>query len=832
MHRKPLHLTGSVVFVTMILCLATATSVVQAETFYWENSAGGLFTNPTNWREGNQPATVPPGGAGADHQVEFYLPVVSPYTVQMPTSPWTIDRIRANHSKVVLDFTGSGGAAFDIEGGVNIGHLDHADMTMEFRGGTMNLGTTSPWGILTVGDGLTGTTGYRNATFDNMTVTAERVRIGPRGHGNLNLRGGTRLTSRNAIGVGEGEQNGQTGYLVVRDAGTVLSSTASGGVGFDVGGQNHGQVTVQGGAGVDLSDTNVRLGDWTDSSGILNITGTDTSDNPSWLTAESILVGVGGWGSLGVAHGARVHFTEAMSMASRVDTTSYLNVSHSGSILTVDKDVNLGGKGRNNIMIDSGGLFEVGGLLNVWAAQQGTEFVVDGGKLKVGSQLNFYEPGGILNVTFENGAVVDSALTDTSYGNGASTGGTLTLRDEGTLWTNHQGNFYLGGVFTLEGGADLVNYSQMTSSGAQLTLRGAGTTLTNHTGLTDYAQGDDTLRVLDGAVLSSRDGNYLNNALKVIDGSDSAWRVEDGWLAVGLGSWADTTLEVTGGAALEVTGNSTLVGTTTTTHAPSGTLFVGAGTPWSSTPSPYGTTLKVVGSRVEVEEALMIGGFIGWNPSDNTPRRGTAHGLVLVGPGSTVEVDDTLLLLSDQATLQMDGGTVKVGALVLPAVPGWVNVGFGGVVGGVGTIEGNVINLGGYVTPGLSPGTLTIEGDYVNQDGELVMEIAGYGPGQYDKLIVTGQFTPGGTLRIVFADGFFPNLSSSYTLFDVGSMGPGQWDAVLFDNVPDGPATFSLTNQGGSVTLDVAVPEPMTLVALLSGVVGLGNYLRHRRREG
>ena len=75
----------------------------------------------------------------------------------------------------------------------------------------------------------------------------------------------------------------------------------------------------------------------------------------------------------------------------------------------------------------------------------------------------------------------------------------------------------------------------------------------------------------------------------------------------------------------------------------------------------------------------------------------------------------------------------------------------GGVLRGAGTVR-RIVNSGGTVEPGSSPGTLTIDGDFTQTaGGTLKLEIAGSATGQFDRLIVGEVASLGGTLAIVSA---------------------------------------------------------------------------------
>ena len=84
-----------------------------------------------------------------------------------------------------------------------------------------------------------------------------------------------------------------------------------------------------------------------------------------------------------------------------------------------------------------------------------------------------------------------------------------------------------------------------------------------------------------------------------------------------------------------------------------------------------------------------------------------------------------------------------------------------GTLDGNGTITGNVVNAG-TVAPGLSPGTITINGNYTQaSSGTLAAQLAG--TGSYDQLIVSGTATLDGTLDVTLLS-FTPPAGA---IFDV-----------------------------------------------------------------
>lgn len=104
----------------------------------------------------------------------------------------------------------------------------------------------------------------------------------------------------------------------------------------------------------------------------------------------------------------------------------------------------------------------------------------------------------------------------------------------------------------------------------------------------------------------------------------------------------------------------------------------------------------------------------------------------------------------------------SAGTLFAPVVA----VGAQGTLSGTGEIIGNVINEG-LVSPGNSPGTLEISGNFAqNAGGILKMEIAS--TSSFDKLLIGGALMAGGTLDIDLLS-FMPSAGDSFDLFDFAS---------------------------------------------------------------
>jgi hypothetical protein len=187
-------------------------------------------------------------------------------------------------------------------------------------------------------------------------------------------------------------------------------------------------------------------------------------------------------------------------------------------------------------------------------------------------------------------------------------------------------------------------------------------------------------------------------------------------------------------------------------------------------------------------------------------------GLVDVQGGSRLEITGEFTQTS--GTTSLNGGTITSTSPL--------NI-LGGSIRGTGDILADVLNEGGIVSPGFSPGTLTIYGDYTQgASGILQMELGGLVRGhEYDALVVTGNMTLAGTLDVMLYGGFNPSAGNSFDILDWAHL------IGIFD-VVDLPAlnTGLQWDMGGlytTGTLSVysntqAVPLP---AGVLLGVLGL-----------
>jgi hypothetical protein len=147
----------------------------------------------------------------------------------------------------------------------------------------------------------------------------------------------------------------------------------------------------------------------------------------------------------------------------------------------------------------------------------------------------------------------------------------------------------------------------------------------------------------------------------------------------------------------------------------------------------------------------------------------------------------------------MNGGVVTTGSFTRSGA-GVFN--FTGGVLHATTFNGNLVNSGGTLAPGTSPGTTTVNGNYTQSSGALEIELGGTSAGQFDLLSVTGNTTLGGAIDVNLFGGFAPSVGQSWEIIDVaGSLSgtfAGLSQGAPFANYGGTLLTISYTGGDGN----------------------------------
>jgi autotransporter-associated beta strand protein len=226
----------------------------------------------------------------------------------------------------------------------------------------------------------------------------------------------------------------------------------------------------------------------------------------------------------------------------------------------------------------------------------------------------------------------------------------------------------------------------------------------------------------------------------------------------------------------------------------------------------------------------------------------TAYAGLLTGAGSLVKTGSGTLSLGGANTY---AGTTSVvaGSLLVngnqSVAAGAVLVDALATLGGSGTI-GGAVTVNGFLSPGNSPGVLTVASLDLGGSSTSLFEIDGLVRGtQYDGVTLTGGSGPtyGGVLSLVFGNGSAFGDNTTFELFQFAGSPSGSFSSVTssgfyagsWTNNNDG--TFKLEQGGQTLTFSqasgdiVVVPEPaaLALAGIGAGLAGW-NLIRRRRR--
>ena len=160
-------------------------------------------------------------------------------------------------------------------------------------------------------------------------------------------------------------------------------------------------------------------------------------------------------------------------------------------------------------------------------------------------------------------------------------------------------------------------------------------------------------------------------------------------------------------------------------------------------------------------------------------------------------------------------------------------------VNGIGSYAGKIA-FGAGLSTGSSPTALQFNQGNVSflNGSTLTLQLWGNAPGtEYDQLLDINTLTFHGILNLVFANGFVPWESSSFTLFDFenfkGTFGNAKngYDMITVTGIDRNLLDFSHLATDGRLSMAVsAVPEPESWALMLSGLTLVASAT-HRRRK-
>ncbi len=205
-----------------------------------------------------------------------------------------------------------------------------------------------------------------------------------------------------------------------------------------------------------------------------------------------------------------------------------------------------------------------------------------------------------------------------------------------------------------------------------------------------------------------------------------------------------------------------------------------------------------------------------------------AGGSLVISGGSTTTFAGTFDVKSGGAFNVVPGSNaIFTGSVFLRS---------GAIISGIG-----FMSFQGSLSVGASPGLAVDPGSVsFGAANEYLADIGGLNPGddggvgiEYDRLVVGGRLTFGGTLRVSRWNGFAPQAGQKFDLFDWGTA-QGSFSSIDFTNAPLASGlTWDTSNlyTTGELSVAAAVPEPESWAMLLGGFALTGFLARRRARR-
>jgi hypothetical protein len=233
--------------------------------------------------------------------------------------------------------------------------------------------------------------------------------------------------------------------------------------------------------------------------------------------------------------------------------------------------------------------------------------------------------------------------------------------------------------------------------------------------------------------------------------------------------------------------------------------------PWQ--PSKYDTAVINGNSTVVVDAVGQHAGnlILGMNASD-TPTLNITSGWIKIEHAPN-GLSDGITVIGDNpaaaATLNLSDGKLTTKTL-LKGAAGSFN--FTGGVLSAEIVGFDLVNNGGTIAPGTSPGVTLVMGDLALESGVIEIEVGGTGLGQFDQVLVDGVTMLGGLLKVVPVDlggGIYVPQLGDQIPFLASQGGTGG----MFDDfdLPDLAAGLEWALLPGAVTNFLAVVESPVL---------------------
>jgi uncharacterized repeat protein (TIGR01451 family) len=635
---------------------------------------------------------------------------------------------------------------------------------------------------------LSGTSTWSGGTMGSVTAPGGITQINGGSTLNITAAGSQTLTQARELQNGGTVNYGGTSTLTMSGASKITNSAAfnitadrsinvSGSATID----NNGTLTKTGGSGTSTLFPAVNnSGTLSATSGALSLAGGGTNSGSFTVTSPGNLSFSAGTHSM--AGGGSINGTGTMTFSGATATVGIpVNV---GALNVTAGSATLNANGSADAFTMSGGTLGGSGTLTLNNGGSWSGGTMSGsGTTTNPATKSFSIPGavtlsrtlhndGTLNVT---GAVVTGSGTIDNNGVINDGGGatiSVPMNNGGQIATSNvlalTGNGTHSGTFTANGPGSVIDFS-----GGTQTISGAfaGTGKFRFSGAAATVNGAWSGRAIDvagGSVALNTSGTLP--ALTLSGGTLAG----NGNLTVtGSSTWSGGTIGGSGALTFDAGAIVTMPGTSAATLTRpllnQGTINFTAA---SSAMLIDGVTLTNSGTfDIQSSQGILVTAGTPPFVNNGTLKKSAGAGVMQFA----APVMNSGLVQASAGTLNFTGtyaqstGTtdVQTGATLQTAT---LSLNGGSLIGN-GTIAGTVDNHA-VVAPGASPGTLTINGDYVQaSNGVLNIQIGGTAPGtQYDQLLVSGNVTLGGTLNVSTINSFVPTAGNAFQILTFGAM--------------------------------------------------------------
>ncbi len=483
-----------------------------------------------------------------------------------------------------------------------------------------------------------------------------------------------------------------------------------------------------------------------------------------------------------------------------------------------------GGTGGGTFTVEGGATLSISNYTFQGATVSGA------GAVQVGTfnSLTVAGPSSVQNLTINGGTVTANAglsVQDLTFSGGTLTGPATVTVTGPFNWTG--GNLSGTGDTVLQG-ASTINGSFFAALSRQLDNYGTATVVA---GSTVYFENNAVWNNEPGAALVLPDSAGMTTFFSAGSVLNNAGLIQK----VAPASTSSVTLTVNNTGTIEVD---------------AGTLSLGGLTNYSANTLSGGTyllsgVLQVPGADVHTNAATVVlsgpaaelfnSDFFVENDAFTNLSANAAAGSLTVENGKALTTPDGF---SNAGTVAVGAGSAFTAAgnytqtAGATAVDGTLTANStvtisGGVLSGAGTVNGDVVNAA-LVSPGDSPGTLTINGNYTQTAaGALNVEISGPDPGTgYDQLAISGTATLAGAFNIVMVKNSVPDYGTRFHVLTFAGHG-GDFDVYNGQNIGNGRYLYQEYTAGdtGLDLLTVHLNHPPTLAPIPTQTVNEGSLL-------